>query len=227
MSTLLLVLVAMGAAPEVQNSPYEAAKNAPQQTVSQNDTATNSKTAKSATVKKTVVLRSAEMKQKIRAALKQEAKTSREKFQGDEHTCAVVQLLNVFQEVQKNTKMTAAEQKSWAAYVQARLDNVKRRLKLAEKKAKRNAPKNLNPKVKVLAQIPGFGQNNNVEKKPVDGGQSLVELIENTVAPESWEANGGEGKIMYYPLLRVIVVYNSDGVHGQMGNLVEQLRNAN
>ena len=172
------------------------------------------------------------MKQKIRNALKQEAKTSREDFQSEAHTAAIVQLINVYREVKQNTRMTPAERKSWTAYAQARLENVKRRLKLAEKKDKQqkdkaNGPKNLKPKVKVLAQFPGAGLNAPNEKKADDEGKSLVELIENTIAPDSWESNGGEGRIIYYPILKVIVVYNSDGVHGQVGNLADQLRKAN
>lgn len=43
----------------------------------------------------------------------------------------------------------------------------------------------------------------------VQGGINLVELIQTTIAPETWDVNGGEGTITFFPPLNVMVVTGS------------------
>lgn len=57
-----------------------------------------------------------------------------------------------------------------------------------------------------------------------DYGPDLVNLIENTIDPESWRRNGGEGIIEYYQPLRIIVVGASSQVHDEMTDLLRTLR---
>jgi hypothetical protein len=57
-----------------------------------------------------------------------------------------------------------------------------------------------------------------------DYGLALVDLIERTISPESWDVNGGPGTIMYYPPLRVLVVRASGEVQGQVGGVLGQLQ---
>jgi hypothetical protein len=58
---------------------------------------------------------------------------------------------------------------------------------------------------------------------PVDRGQALVELIRRTIAPETWDVNGGLGTIYYWRPGRAIVVRQTSEVHHQLGGLVEQI----
>ena len=53
-----------------------------------------------------------------------------------------------------------------------------------------------------------------------DSGQELVDLIQTTIAPDSWDVNGGPGSIVYYQPLRVIVVRQTDRVHELLGGAV-------
>jgi hypothetical protein len=57
-----------------------------------------------------------------------------------------------------------------------------------------------------------------------DYGQDLVELIRRTIAPESWDVNGGRGVIVYYRPWYALVVRARGEVHGQVGGLVDGLR---
>ena len=57
-----------------------------------------------------------------------------------------------------------------------------------------------------------------------DYGPHLVALIQRTIAPESWNVNGGPGVIVYYPPLRVLVVRATSQVHGQIRDLNGKLR---
>jgi hypothetical protein len=65
----------------------------------------------------------------------------------------------------------------------------------------------------------GPGQN-------ADYGLQLVDLIERTIAPSTWEVNGGLGTIYYFRPLRALVVRQTDEVHGQIGDMIEQLHRA-
>jgi general secretion pathway protein D len=62
----------------------------------------------------------------------------------------------------------------------------------------------------------------------VGGGQadfqSLIELIQNTVAPQSWNTVGGAGAIQPFATNLSIVVSQTQEVHGEIANLLEQLR---
>jgi hypothetical protein len=59
---------------------------------------------------------------------------------------------------------------------------------------------------------------------PWDHGWQLVELIENTIHPESWRNNGGTGAIHYYQPLRVLVIGASSQVHQDTLELLGRIR---
>lgn len=61
---------------------------------------------------------------------------------------------------------------------------------------------------------------------PRDDGAALVELIERTISPKSWNVNGGSGSIVYYAPLRVLVVRATSEVHGNVRGIVGGLREA-
>lgn len=56
-----------------------------------------------------------------------------------------------------------------------------------------------------------------------DAGQDLVELIQKTIAPASWDVNGGLGTIYYWPSNHALVVRQTGEVHHEVGQVLEQL----
>jgi hypothetical protein len=54
--------------------------------------------------------------------------------------------------------------------------------------------------------------------------EDLIELITNTVAPGSWQENGGGGTIDFFPLGRALVVRQTADVQEQVGDILEVLR---
>ncbi len=62
----------------------------------------------------------------------------------------------------------------------------------------------------------------------VGGGQadfaSLIELIQNTVAPQTWNTVGGQGAIQEFRTNLSIVVSQTQEVHEEIADLLEQLR---
>jgi hypothetical protein len=58
---------------------------------------------------------------------------------------------------------------------------------------------------------------------PQDTGEELVELIRKTIAPSTWDVNGGPGTIQYWRPGHALVVRASDDVHEQIGGVLGQL----
>ena len=78
----------------------------------------------------------------------------------------------------------------------------------------------------VRAQFGGFQNGLNQpggEAQADDEGEKLVELIEQTIAPASWEVNGGKGVIVYFRSRRVLVVRQRGEVLDDLGELIEDL----
>jgi hypothetical protein len=53
----------------------------------------------------------------------------------------------------------------------------------------------------------------------------LIALIQDTIAPESWDVRGGRGTIRYYPNFHILVVRNTAEVHRQIGGTLKKLKN--
>lgn len=54
--------------------------------------------------------------------------------------------------------------------------------------------------------------------------QELINLIQNTIEPDSWDVNGGKGHIMFFGQLNVLVIRATGEVHEQIGGGLDQLR---
>ena len=52
----------------------------------------------------------------------------------------------------------------------------------------------------------------------------LISLIQETIAPDSWDVRGGKGTIRYYPNFHVLVVRNTAEVHRRIGGTLKQLK---
>ena len=70
----------------------------------------------------------------------------------------------------------------------------------------------------------GLGPNRAAAAGPPDNGQALVDLIQRTIAPTSWDVNGGPGAIVYFRPSRALVVRQRSEVHEQLQGVVRALR---
>lgn len=59
-----------------------------------------------------------------------------------------------------------------------------------------------------------------------DYGDELVDLIQKTISPDSWDVNGGPCSIVYLQHLHVLVVSAPDDVHGDLADVMDGLRRA-
>jgi hypothetical protein len=58
----------------------------------------------------------------------------------------------------------------------------------------------------------------------IDYGPELVDLIQQTISPATWNINGGNGAVVYFTPLRAIVVSAPADVHEQIDDVLGQLR---
>lgn len=71
--------------------------------------------------------------------------------------------------------------------------------------------------------LPPFGQAP-MQVQADDAGEDLAKLIEDVIAPDSWESRGGPGVIRYWGPGKSLVVRQTPEAHEGVINLLEQLR---
>ncbi len=237
MSTLGIA-VWLAVAPLAATPPDESASSlGSQSTAGATPAVTSAKEDSNAAVKERAP---AELRAVARAALRRHAGAK-----GDEKTAALRELVAIYRELDADTRLGRDERKELRGTVRNRLrraaDELERKIakqdKPAEKRANAKPPaaKLPNGDEAVLAQQ--FGQQQRAGfgvgaaggqsvgvNGPDDDGQALVDLIQQTIAPASWDVNGGEGTIVYFRPLRVIVVRQAEQVQDDLGDLLEGLR---
>jgi uncharacterized membrane protein YgcG len=66
----------------------------------------------------------------------------------------------------------------------------------------------------------GFGGFRNVD----DLSDELIELIQDVIAPESWDVRGGPGSARYYRPNPALIIRQTSEVHGDVSGTIEKLR---
>lgn len=69
-----------------------------------------------------------------------------------------------------------------------------------------------------------IGAAGTLQAQTANNARQLIELIETTIAPASWQTNGGLGTIHYFAPAQVLVIRQTDGVHGRVGQAIRGLR---
>jgi len=59
-----------------------------------------------------------------------------------------------------------------------------------------------------------------------ESGEHLVEVIQATIHPDSWESNGGQGTIYFWMPNGSLIIRQTDANHEEIRNLLNQLRRA-
>jgi hypothetical protein len=155
---------------------------------------------------------------------------------------AARELLALYNEVQHDTSLARAQRDDLQRKLRYRLSQLAKQIshrtaRQARQPAVAADSVGVEKNAKVLGQMgggaamggqPGGGAGGaNATGQQPDAGEDLVELIQTTIAPKTWEANGGPGTIYYWRQQRAIVVRNTAEVHEQLSDTLEQLERAN
>ncbi len=186
-----------------------------------------------------------EIRRAVHDALRSQASTS-----GAAQEAAVRDLLSLYHELQASTQFSESAHKQLSGLVRSRLQRVQRALQKNVKPLVGHVESvDSPPQRAILAQIPGIQGGRNPQAGPAAGNlpprratgnraggggdfnaaternaENLIELIETTIAPKSWQSVGGLGTIMYFSPSQVLVVRQTDGVHAQVGGAIQNLR---
>jgi hypothetical protein len=173
-----------------------------------------------------------ELERAAHAALRRWAKA-------DEHDAdaAARQFIVLYKELQSDTRMAASERELLRTKIRGRLVQLSQIIVRREARLAKERPASvlhLGPAGGVLAQqapqgfgpAGGAGGGGPVGNADDDNGQQLVDLIQSTISPQTWDVNGGPGSIYYWRPQRALVISAPGEVHDAVGDVLEQLNRA-
>ena len=164
----------------------------------------------------------------VHDALRQEA-TSR----GAARDAAVVELTRLYGQLGSDDKLPDSQRTQLRALVRTRLAATARKLhrELVSSNSGRRAQSDESARV---ARLPGKERTILSQQAPPRGGapaaganspaQELIDLITSTIAPDTWDTNGGLGTIRFFSLGHLLVVRQTAEVHGQLADTIGPLR---
>jgi hypothetical protein len=231
MSILLAVVLSISQSPSTSAQPIGA----------QPDAAPSAKTPSVKAPAAPVARSGRELADAAHAAMRKWAKAS-----DKEADAAARDLLGIYCELQQDTKLARSTRETLRTTVRARLDQLSTQIskRIASDKAatkpdaaKRDATVksvaatgNPRPMAQVGAAVgggsAGYGGQGGTQGAAADYGQALVDLIQNTISPKSWDVNGGNGTISYWQQQHAIVVRATGEVHEQISDALQQLDRA-
>jgi hypothetical protein len=130
-------------------------------------------------------------------------------------------LVELYQALGADESLAKAQRQSLRLAVRSRLQRIGAELRARGPVAAKD------PEIEFLARQfppggPGAGQPNQPNANSY--GPDLVEVIEETIVPDSWEKRGGPGVIRFWPPGNALVVRQTTEVHEALGQLLRDLR---
>ncbi|MBN2475911.1 MAG: hypothetical protein JXB62_14965 [Pirellulales bacterium] len=183
-----------------------------------------------------------ELRDAARAALARWARPGNQ-----EAELAAREFLLLYRELQADDELARSQRKPLRGTVRGRLVALSRQLQkraaVERRLAKKQQPKSVEAAVKehaALAQWGGFGggfgqqgiggpgigggmMGGGPGSANDDYGEDLIELIQQTIAPRTWDVNGGPGSIYYWRPGRAMVVRQTAEVHEQISDVLQQM----
>ena len=179
-----------------------------------------------------------ELREAVRAALRRWARPKT-----DEAEAAAREFLALYQELQQDDQLGITERESLRQAVRGRLQTLSTQIARSRAAQDRDEsdpfPASVDgaADVRPLGQFGGMGGGAGMGMggglgmrgfgaESADAGDDLVDLIQKTIAPQSWDVMGGPGSIYYWRTGRAIIVRQRDDIHEHVGDLIWQLQRA-
>jgi hypothetical protein len=245
MSSILIVLVSLAAAAPPQESPADvpSPKVAVEKPAAESPDAeaADGKTEHGISVEKSMRKRTGrELLEAVRETQRRLARPKNEDLEA-----AIEELLFVHQELLADKEMAISHRADCKKRVEFRLEqlsmDLKKRIARNKRLGKPKPPETIRREGEQLAQrvagpavaparpplVAGGYTGAAGGRMPNDDyGQQLVDLIQATIAPTSWDVNGGLGTIHYWRPGRALVIRQTGAVHEETRDVLGQLRRA-
>jgi hypothetical protein len=135
-------------------------------------------------------------------------------------------LLALYREVAAHPTLAGESRKELALQLRSRLTALAQQI--SARKAKSVAVPQGNPPVLGQVAGPAVGRAPGAAGGTDAGyvGDDLAEVIRRTIAPSTWDVNGGQGSIMFWRQGNALVVRQTQEIHAEIENLVGALEKA-
>jgi hypothetical protein len=185
--------------------------------------AANSADDSSATDSKTVAATKRggrQLREAMHTAMRREALAK-----GPEQDAALRNLVAIYQKLEQDTTLPKNQRLEL-------LDLVRRRLASRGEALQRRLRKEARPAAKTV-KLPSGDQGVLAQQAPIgrppvppapNPAQDLIDLIQSTIVPSSWDVNGGPGSIKYWAPGMSLVVSQTQQVQDLVGQVVRDLR---
>lgn len=176
-----------------------------------------------------------ELRAAVRDALRREATTK-----GAKHDQAVRDLTALYQQLKGDQQLPEPERKQRLGQIRYRLkdlaDLLERHTGAQASPAAGGAAQRDSILGQMMPALGGAGAGNSAASAQpggaqagtapgeTEGAEQLMELIQTTIAPDTWDVRGGPGTMMYFPPSKALVIRQTGEVHGQVRDLSKQLR---
>jgi hypothetical protein len=161
----------------------------------------------------------------LRAAVREALIAARKQPQPD--TAAVRKLTKLYRTLELDTSLAQNQREALRLAVRARLKAWAVRLEhtAAQLPAAQQPNAAAVPPQVLAQQAPqGAGQPPATTQPPADHSRELLEVIQDTIAPDTWDVRGGPGVIRFWPPGSALIVRQTGDVHEQLGRLLGDLR---
>jgi hypothetical protein len=158
---------------------------------------------------------------------------------------AAREFLSLYKDLQADKQLSSSQREYLLGKTRVRLEQLSQQIskriarekRLAQTKtakpaqdvtngASLNSPGQPGPSVSAVASTGPAGAFGGAGNGPIDAGQDLVDLIQTVIHPASWDINGGNGSIYYWYPGKALVIRQTDEVHGEVLDVLDQLRRA-
>jgi hypothetical protein len=120
--------------------------------------------------------------------------------------------------------LSGAEEVNLRGRVRQRLEQARDRLRSDRHRLEQQSARDARRRSTQRAAAGTFATGLTTLPGELASAQGLIDLITETIDPDSWDVNGGRGRIRYYAPLRVLVVRNRLRVHEQLGGALGDVR---
>lgn len=164
-----------------------------------------------------------ELDERVSKALRRESKARSH----DERARAVSDLVEIFTLMQQDDRRALSPTLArLVGKVRSRLRRTQTELQREERRRARKASASSPGLESVAERSEPDGRFGGRAQLAAGNAQALIDLIERTISPNTWDVNGGPGTVMYYAPRHALVIRAPAEVHGRVGAGLQNLRRA-
>ncbi|MDO4573866.1 MAG: hypothetical protein Q4D98_01480 [Planctomycetia bacterium] len=143
---------------------------------------------------------------------------------------AAKEFLVLYERLKADAVLPEKDRKKMTTIVRNRLASLSRQIEKNLKETPQSVKKATETPPILAQQQPIAGGGNGTAERTSQlsqaNGEVLVEIIQETIRPDTWDSRGGNGAIRYWNNKQFLIIRQTDPVHEEVEGLLQQLRRA-